>query len=463
MKLSRIQNIVIIALVIAAVFQTGKLWLYSNDSYNFFYTIFRNFDKNSIRYAGETYPIEPTEIFVGFGNKKFSKFYSNSDENGIYEQGVNAIFEIFEQGRFSSQYKLNWEDILLYKNIMFKYAKSINISDFKYSFYKKYNDNDKIFLFDTIVIYPQMNYSSILKVIFINSQDNNCFEYSILDSKYAQNVYNIIEKQQNEEIKLSNNITYISTKQSGFNIFSNNTFVPQWSGNEFYYNYIKRINPFESNNIFSLNLLESYVDNFFENNNSKWIETDETGAYLFSDDNVVVKYLSSGILEYYNYEPYENKFPQNFITSYSVAKNFLKTDSSLRTDVYLLDWNFNDDEITYYFNYTINNMPIIPSEIFSNIYNMNSCIEITVKNNNVKKYRRIAYNYEKDAKVSYINKEFIKAIDEAVMLKYQKDNEKFITNVDNISLGYYMGNRDVLKLRWFTTIEDKIYITDSNK
>ena len=62
-------------------------------------------------------------------------------------------------------------------------------------------------------------------------------------------------------------------------------------------------------------------------------------------------------------------------------------------------------------------MPLIPSDILKEMNNLDYCIEISVKNNSVRKYRRIAYNYEKENKTGLINKEFIKALDISLCLE----------------------------------------------
>lgn len=462
MRLSRIQNFVIIALVIAAVIQTGKLWLYNNDSHNFFYTVFQNTGKNNIKYSGETYILEPLEIVAGYGNKKFSKFYAQSDETGLYEQGNDAIFEVLTKGEFVKESDLEWNSVLASKCVIFKYAHTVTLDDFEDGF-EKNNVFEKYIEFDSIVIYPQMNYGSILRVLFINSQTEKVYECSVSKSKSAQNLYNTLEKAQNDEMKSDNFITYISTKQSGFNIFSDDIFVPQWSEAEYVYPVLKRVNPFEKNGEFSLATLEMYIDQFFDSSTSKWSETDNTGTYLFSDDDIVVKYMTTGLLEYYNYEPIDRSINQSFITSYSAAKSFIEQDTSLKTDVYLADWQINEDEAVYYFNYTVNNMPLIPSDVLSNMTDMKYCIEISVKNNSVKKYRRIAYNYSKDNKTAVADKEFIKALDETITVMYENNSENIVTNVQDIKLGYYMSGRDTLKLKWFTTINGEVHSVDCEK
>ncbi len=462
MKLSKIQNFVIIALVIATVVQTGKLWLYDNDSHNFFYTIFSDFGNDGSTYSGETYILEPSTVITGYGNKKFSKFYSESDDSGIYDLGNDGIKELFSKGEFLDKSQLDWDSFLIPKCLIFKYNGSININDFEKSFGVS-RDLRNDFNFNSILIYPQMNYGSTLNISFVNLEKEESYNYKVTNSKFSKSIYDAIEKRQNSEIKSDNQITYISTKQSGFNIFYDNVFVPQWTETEIEYNLLKRINPFEQNGDFSVSLFESYIDNFFDSSTSKWSEINEQGEYLFSDDNTVVKYSSTGVLEYFNYKAVNKNVEQSFISAYSTAKSFIERDNSLKTDIYLENWYIDDDEYIFCFNYTVNNMPLIPSDILKEMNNLNYCMEISVKNNSVRKYRRIVYNYEKDSKTAVINKEFIKALDETVMINYENNGGDIVTKVDDIKLAYYMSGKDSIKLRWFTTIDNNVYSVSCEK
>ena len=108
-------------------------------------------------------------------------------------------------------------------------------------------------------------------------------------------------------------------------------------------------------------------------------------------------------------------------------------------------------------------MTIIPYDVLSNMTDMKYCIEISVKNNSVKKYRRIAYNYSKDNKTAVADKEFIKALDETITVMYENNSENIVTNVQDIKLGYYMSGRDTLKLKWFTTINGEVHSVDCEK
>ena len=458
MKLSRILNITIIALVITAVLQTGKLWFNNNGSHNFFYTAFVNIGGDDKTYSGERYILEPKEIVAGYGNKKFYRFYASADKTGIYTMGNRAISEIVSKGDFVERRSVDWNELLSPKCLIFKYSGSVNSNEFLSGFEKSF-DAKTDFYFDTIFIYPQMDYSSNVDISFIDTVNNQEFKYNVKKSRVSKELYDLIENSQN----FDNSITYISTKQSGFNIFSDDIFVPQWPDNKLNYNIVKRVNPFEINGEFSLNSLENYIDEFFESGTLKWSETDKTGSYLFSDDNTVVKYTNNGLIEYYNYEPVDKDVNQSFITAYSTAKSFMERDKELETDIYLLDWKENGDEIVFCFNYTVNNLPLIPSEILMGMTNMDCCLEISVKNNSVRKYRRIAYNYEKDTKTAVANKEFIRALDETVMMRYENSEESVITNVDDIKLGYYISGRDNLKLKWFTTIDGEMYSVESEK
>ena len=79
MKVYRITNFIIVALVITAIYQTGELWLGNTYSHNFFYSLFTSARRNSGTTDDIYEIIEPEKTVVGYGNKKFNMLYSNSE------------------------------------------------------------------------------------------------------------------------------------------------------------------------------------------------------------------------------------------------------------------------------------------------------------------------------------------------------------------------------------------------
>ena len=91
-------------------------------------------------------------------------------------------------------------------------------------------------------------------------------------------------------------------------------------------------------------------------------------------------------------------------------------------------------------------------------------IQITLRNQAVKEYRRYAVNYQTaDETSEQINVQFIDALDEANKTYQAVVEEKVITDVKNISLGYHVDLTGSIRLKWFVTLYDYTFVVDTEQ
>ena len=86
---------------------------------------------------------------------------------------------------------------------------------------------------------------------------------TIEKSRFSADLYTMLEQKENH-------LTYVSTKQSGFNLFCDSVFVPQWKEESFPYRSVIEINPFMKDGSINRYFLENSVDSFFKNLESDW-------------------------------------------------------------------------------------------------------------------------------------------------------------------------------------------------
>ena len=100
----------------------------------------------------------------------------------------------------------------------------------------------------------------------------------------------------------SRNIQFISTNQSGFNIFSNNMFVPQFP-RDFKYTKINKTPSIDQERMSLMDnqYFESVTEQYFDRYSSKTISSEPSGICTISDTSTVVKYYPYGVIEYFNY------------------------------------------------------------------------------------------------------------------------------------------------------------------
>jgi len=179
----------------------------------------------------------------------------------------------------------------------------------------------------------------------------------------------------------------------------------------------------------------------------------------------VVKYFPDvRVLEYYSYEAYGNDVNNtSLLEGYQISCNFLANDTSLSTDVYLADIERKSTETVYYFDYVVDNLPVSLSVALQDRIGSKHAIEVTVRNQRVKKYHRYVVNYESTGKQDMeLNVQFIDALDDANKTYQKTVEEKVITDVKNISLGYYVELSGDIGLKWFVTLYDYLFVTETH-
>lgn len=451
MNRHKIINFVIIALLITAVYQTGKLWLGDTAGHNFFYAVFGPLHYEKGQQLGDGEFLVPGRFAVGDGNRKFSVFYADDKNSSQIIERVNDVLsEVLTNGTPGEETKeTDWEDILAPKCVVFQYDYMIPLEE--YLSVGKMRKVQPIRMFDGLVIRPKKGGGEDSAVYFINSKTGESASFVLESSKFAPGLYSILET-------LESNSTYVSTGQSGFKIFKRNVFVPQWT-DHLSYSTLQRTNPFEKDGVINRVALENSVDGFFKNFAADWNTKDEHGVFTFSDENVVVKYHPEGILEYYGYGIYGDEKGGSTAIGYQVCKRFMDNDKSLNTGVYLSDVQVRSNETIYYFDYTVNDFPVILSEDLRRSIAAEHAIEIVVRNNRVKKYRRYAYNFiAKPEKNAIVNIDFLMALNQCILEYQQMEGQHIVTEVDNIKLGYFVEKTGNIKLKWFAELYDYIFI-----
>ena len=143
----------------------------------------------------------------------------------------------------------------------------------------------------------------------------------------------------------------------------------------------------------------------------------------------------------------------------------MKNDSSLKTDIYLADIERTiNNEVIYYFDYAVDDLPVNLSQNLRDYIGSSHAIEVTLRNQAVKKYRRYAVNFtQAEEKTENINVQFIDALDDANKTYKAVVEDKDITDVKNISLGYHVDLTGSMRLKWMVTLYDYTFVVDTDQ
>ena len=446
------KSFVIIILVIAAVYQTGLLWLEDTASHNFFYTVFGLGGQKQFT-AEDNILLLPSKFVIGSGNRKYTVAYaSDIEKEAILSEGNNLLQEILTQSTTgTTEQNINWGDILEEKCLLLEYHFFVPATEYFQNYNKKLLV-PTIKSFNCIALVPSKTSNGTTSVYFINTNLEQSWRVTIEKSRFAAKLYTMLDLKEND-------LTYVSTKQSGFNLFRDSVFVPQWKEKSLPYRSMMEVNPFMQDGSINRYYLENSVDSFFKNLESDWNRVDETGTFVFSDETVVVRYYPKGILEYYSYERYDTEETTDIITGYQICKNFMNNDISLETEVYLSGIEINRNEMIYYFDYTVDNYPILFSEALQKEFEMPHAIEFSIRGNSVRKYKRYAHNFKAvDTADKEISVEFLEALDQAIE-QYQINHENAeVKEVEDMYLAYFAEPDFVVTMKWITELYDELYI-----
>ena len=449
MTRNKFTNLLIVVLAFLAVVQTGGLWLSQTKSHNLFYSAINSFLTASSNTTEYYRTIEAEKTAVGTGNNNYVLLYEKADKKAD-STIKSAIGTAIEKGTVNSSGTIDW-NILSGKNIVLEFPFSVSSAEFSKGFPSASANNDIPENFNCIVITPSFSDSGTY-VTFISTGEQSFVSLVIEDSATNTALRSVIDSTPTD------GLAYISSAQSGFNIFKNNVFLPQWTESEYIYPSVYPISTgTDKNGVFSSSEVKQMVHPLFPASGFDHSGIDGSGVHYFNSDEIVVKYYPNGILEYFNYK--KSSEAQTLASAYDACMKFIEKDESIKTDIFLADADVTTEGLIFKFDYSVNNIPVELSSRLKEALGIESAIEVVVTNNTVKKYRKYSCNFYENSEYDMsANVDFLTEINR-VITEQSADGE--IMQVDDISLCYYADGNNVCSLKWRTDIGGSSYIGDT--
>ncbi len=432
------RNCIIAFLMVLAIYQTGELWFGDFSDHNFF---FFNDDRNAIYSKNVDYTLDRLIINLG-ENKVICKGESLKDYTDVFDEGI--ILALSKGAVVENKNVLDWESILQNRAIIYEYDFLIDGKDLKEIFGVSGDNYASIPKYDKIIISPRVD-SSFMRVIFLNSKENTSVFVEIKSNNVIGKIYEACSSFSESE----EDIYYISSVENGFDVFKGNIFLPQSKGDIYSYNVIEPH--------YISNMIEENANLFFENavikNYSK-----NNDNYSFSDETTVVKLYENNVFEYFNYNV-KSKKENSFLENYNTAINIIKRDRFVTNEIYLCDYKVEDGKYKFYFNYKINNLPIIPSSEIKESTGMSSFIEVVTSNGSVDNYKKYGCRYTISEKnVLEAKVDFISAIDKVYEGIDQRERKERV--IDDMKLVYVASERS-FGLKWIFEINGNTFVIDT--
>ena len=446
MKKDWIKNIGIVVLGLTLVYQTGMLWFGRNFGQVLWYNL-----RNAVAFGQRTDEegaFMPEAVIAGYGDKFYRVIRSEKSFKTISQTMEGAMEALAESGLRGEAVQADWNGILESKCVIYKFPVSVSAYDYFARFGKRAASrlSENSGSFDYIVISVQSDGSSHTDFHFIDSVSGMGETFVLEDNELSAGVYS---ESESFRTNVSRAIPCISSTENGFKLFKGNVFIPQWGGGDYYDSILYSRDPFVSGGEFSEKLLNEYTDSFFSEFSVKRESRDDyMGTHMFSDDNVVVKYYKNGVLEYFDYGT-EEASEQTVASAMGKAKDFLLLDKNLVTGCFLTDVKTKSEGLVFYFDYEADDYPIELSDEIKKAGDLESAIEVTVKNNKVKRYRRYMRNFYLSPNTSVINTDFTYAM-ENIIARHMEDGGS--PEPEDLYLAYTADGGDMYFMNWYAQI-----------
>lgn len=455
MKSNIVKTCILVVLIVLSLYQTIGLWFDDLSDLNLFYDIVQYNTQVPEELSSErSYFITPELIAIySQSEKEYSLVKKTTvDFNELLKKTVNALKVILTKGEIVEEIipkERLWES----QNVLLKYPLTINshqlVTDLDV---KNLSFVEHVDTFNEMIIIPVPEESSetYIYVYFIN--DNDYKDVKGLRIKKNdikednKNLYDAIVK----ESQFSH---FTSSKNIDMVLFEKNVLLPEtdFFGTDTVY--LKK--PFYQDQDIDSNQLEDYINGFFANN-YKWKIDDEQNEeqWTYSNESVLVNYNTNGIIEYIN-DNLDNKKDLSLIESYHLARRFIdKKDNKIKEqEYYLVDYTEDGNKITFNFAYKYNDVKVVISEDYLQSYNLNSPMEITVMDGQIRTYKRLLLLVD-----DYIKPE------EKYITDYNQVINKFLkahpdeNNIQDMFLGYiHNPNVEDMKLNWIIITDNLIY------
>ncbi len=365
----KIKNITIVVLIVTTFIQLSYIWSISVPDF------FATSNEAIVKEEYKKDILAPNKVYIKQGDN-FKMAYSTKENTTTNRGVVNLLNEVVNNGEYVENTKpLN--ELLYDIDEVFCYPSTVSKELLVGVLNYKGNNLNKIDL--------SFNYLYVdedgKEVYFFNSESEEIVAFSIANFEKV-NIPKGYIFNKNIEYK------YDETSQVNNDIF----FTPVVTDVD--YVNISVTKPYTENNETLVSTVEPKINSFFKSPNEKWTIWGDD-SYIFSGEDITVKYYYNNILEYRNNKDSSKK--TDIDTAFAIAKSYIETDEYVTNDLILKHFETVENSYKFCFNPVVNNTEVVFENEFINYY-----IEIEVKNGIVTQYKKQALNYNQEFQVTDI-------------------------------------------------------------
>jgi len=418
-----------------AIYLTSQLWFVKISSRNFFYYMFENTQLQHQDLENERTLAWPFRLITNYGDNRFTIQYSGLGTCELREICDGIMVSLLRDGVPIGVQELDYEKIFSSRGFIFEYAFNMPLSALGMAYGRAFSDT--LTHITAIAFLPSVEHHEETIVWLLDEENMNMSGYSVPMS---------LPPITGGPPSSDQVIVYNSSILSGHDFGSRNVFIALFAEDGYRYPILNIVNPYAENELL-MNVIEQHINVFFENPSAKRSFMGEHNVYTYVDGSTVVRYFQNNVLEYSKYRTGIGEV--GLVRSFNIALNFIESDAFIVDEFYLAGFEQIDNEFIFYFDYIVENLPLIlPDEYIgrdlpSGHTTINHAIEVTVREGLVVNYRKIVYNFIPDT-ISHRTRLDFDSILPGVLAPLNETEE----SITSIVLGYKIEQSQTANLYW---------------
>lgn len=452
----RMKLILLGALIIIAVIQTGMLWLGGMSGHNFL--------KQTIKYE----PIMPTNIwFVETSNSNtgvpgalaYRLDDTTGNEKREYERLIGELSKLMdrqnEEGNVQKTDGVDWVKLLSMPSVIYEYEFPIDIASITGESQNKWI-KEKI---DHVIIYSKNKFEKEAALFLVNSEEDFMYELSVVGTfDDIEKIYKVLTA---DDLK-----RHIMAYQPSATIdkvrLAGNSFLPT-SSKETLLNYevLTSYNPIDLSREEGYEKLESMINGLFISPLVKERVHQGENVIYTEDMKTLVAYRPEGVIEYLNLSPRQLRTGTSMLKGYNVALEFIERvqvmPKSIADNLYLADVKQKGLDFTYSFNMMYEGYRLQLSEEMQASLGMDALVQVVVRGKDViEAHFSTLEVVPKEVELKALSTHYLEPIDKMYTLFEKQGIEDFM--IDHLELVYLLeGIGEDIDMTWGAVYDHKWY------
>jgi len=335
----------------------------------------------------------PMRTVTGDGSGRFHIVYGGMDTNS---RVINLSNEIIARA-LSGNYVQTTQppvvgELLVGDIIIYEYAFDMPVDIFMDALdLRGVALSGQIERFSRIIFSPHSDRSGV-NVFFHNQVADAWVGFFVDDMRLSNELGLVVRTESRSPYAL---VDFASSYLLGIdNNSGNNLFIPVWgdAGHRYFVGVATPAH-FDITDGAVMNVIRANVMSFFDNPAVVY-DVPTAGGFAWADENTIVRHFRTNVIQYISYR--RDLRGSELLDDFASAISFVnRRDMFLDTEFYLSGFREHGNERVFYFEYTLEGLPVILSDDLRNLMSdhTQSALSIRFRDGNLVSYTRLAYTF----------------------------------------------------------------------